>query len=473
MSVAVSRRLAFNAYIQVGGEVISRLLMFALYAVMARRLGLRGFGDFTFALSLTGLMLLADSAVDDILVRDIARARSKAGRLAGDALAAKLTVGALVGSFAIAFVLVGDYSWTVRGAVCLLIVGAIPELGITTIYAVLRGVDDFRTGTLGLLIMRTTRATLGVTILLIGGGILLVASSYAAGALVALAITVPVLAGRRSMPRPVWSRGAIRRVLSRVWPVVAAGALDTILISAAPIVLSALKGNAAVGAYGAGIRLALIAQFLSIAVGSAVLPTAARTDPTTTPTLGEIVEATLKITTVALVPLTLALALFAHPIVTFIYGHGFGAAVTPTRLLAALVLVRGVAIVTFIVLLARDRLASLLRIPAAVLLGYVVLLAAVVPAQAENGAAAATLIMELAYAALMVVATVRVTGPVSLARVASGALVGSAATLGTGAAGCVVALLAYVPLLVLWEYLMYPGDLHWIATVIRVPRPVY
>jgi O-antigen/teichoic acid export membrane protein len=474
---SASRRVAANTLVQVAGEVVSRLLLFAFFAIMVRRLGAGGFGDFTFALSLTGLMLVTDSAVDDVLTRDVARHGMPGPRLVGDALMAKITVGGALGAFAIAYSFAGGYSWTVRAVVSLLVLGSVAELVGTTSYATLRGLEDFRTGTLGLLIMRAARATAGIAVLLLGGGLVLVAATYAGGAFVALAYAGWALGARGNSPRPDLSRGATSRVMRRAGPLLMAGVVDTVVVSLGPIVLSAVSGSAAVGAYGAAIRLGLITQFLGIALAAAVLPIFARSNRTSTPPLGEMVQVTLKVTIAALLPVAAFLALFAAPVVELVFGHGFTSAVTPTRILAPLALVPAVAMVASVVLLARNRLTPLIRVPIVVLVVDVILLAALVPAHAEIGAAIALLVAEVLYAALLIVATVRVTGPLSLVRMAGGpaagcaAMVAAVAALGGGAAGVAVALVGYGVALLLWERARYPGDLDRVAAlVLRLPR---
>lgn len=469
------RRIVLNTGIQAAGEITSRLLNLAFYAVMARRLGPGGFGNFTLGLSLIALMLLADSAIDDILSRDVARDGIESPPRTSDALVAKVTVGAITGVLAIAFTFVADYSWTVRAAVALLVLGSLPELAATTFFAVRRGLEDFRTGATGLLIMRTARTLIGIAVLLAGGGIISVAAAYAAGGLIALAYIINARSREPGAPHLTWSSGATMRVLGRAWPLVAAGALDTLMISVGPIVLSLVQGASAVGAYAAGIRLALVAQFLGVAVATAVLPLLARTSRTAASSFPHAVESSLKAATVLLLPVAVFLALFASTAVSVIYGHRYTAAVTATRILSGVLLVRGVAVITFTALLARNRFVELVRIPAAVFAGYIVLLGVLVPLYSVNGSATALLVAEAAYAVALTAATVRVVGTLSIIRITSGPLVGAVAMLGAaeilgrGALGIVVALSGYLLVLSIWERAFYSTDLTWIIQSVLHP----
>src|SRR5205807_8159704 len=122
------------------------------------------------------------------------------------------------------------------------------------------------------------RAALGIAALLLGAGLLVVAGTYAAGALLTLGYARRALARRADVPRPVWHHGATRRVVRQAGPLLVAGGVDTLLVSLAPIVLSRVDGAAAVGAHGAGMRLAPLPHFPAVAIAAAVPPVFPRSD---------------------------------------------------------------------------------------------------------------------------------------------------------------------------------------------------
>ena len=83
-SMSAPRRVARNAAVRMGGEIVAKLASLAFFVVMARELGARGFGEFQFALALTGaLIYLAGFGTDQLLAREVARERGLAGPAAG------------------------------------------------------------------------------------------------------------------------------------------------------------------------------------------------------------------------------------------------------------------------------------------------------------------------------------------------------------------------------------------------------
>ena len=63
-----ARRVARNAGVRAGAEIIGKVATFAMFVVIARQLGPQGFGDITFALALTGQLLLIASFGMDVVV---------------------------------------------------------------------------------------------------------------------------------------------------------------------------------------------------------------------------------------------------------------------------------------------------------------------------------------------------------------------------------------------------------------------
>ena len=105
MTASAPRLVARNAAVRVAGEVLAKLASLAFFIVMARQLGEAGFGEFQFALALTGaLVYVAGFGADDLIAREVARDRGRAGRLLADASAIKLLGGILMVGVAVVIV---------------------------------------------------------------------------------------------------------------------------------------------------------------------------------------------------------------------------------------------------------------------------------------------------------------------------------------------------------------------------------
>src|SRR5690242_9734570 len=94
-------RVATNTIARAAGEAVAKAASLAFYVVMARELGTHGYGSYVFALALTGTLLIGSGfGTDDLIARQVARERSRAGYYLANTVALK--VAASIGLLALA-----------------------------------------------------------------------------------------------------------------------------------------------------------------------------------------------------------------------------------------------------------------------------------------------------------------------------------------------------------------------------------
>jgi O-antigen/teichoic acid export membrane protein len=460
------------------GQAASKLASFAFYVVMARRLGQEGFGSFTFALSLA-LLLTAYSAfgTDAVLSRAVARRADAVHDLFWNTIAVKLAFGALGVGAAIAVATLGDYGASVRAAVALLSAAVLVEIVAKTLYATFQGTFDLVPTAQSMLVQRTATAAAGITALVLGAGLVTVSLIYLGGAILGLAYAASALRRRGIRPRMSVGVRPAGRLVSTSYSIGLASVFGTILFRADATILSLMKGNAAVGVYGAGYRLLESTLFLGYNLVTAAYPAMSRLGRDSKPTIGEAYEATLKALVVIFLPIGAALALFATPITTLVYGDGFDEATTAVRLLGAAAALYPVSYLSGYVLASQDRQRLIPWITGAVALENVGLNLVVIPHYSYNGAAAVTSVSELTHAVAFVVVAMTVTGPVSARRIVTGPAAGAGAMgltallVGRDLAALAVAVAAYASVLLAVERWRHPRDVRAAAGLLRGRSP--
>jgi O-antigen/teichoic acid export membrane protein len=471
-----SRRVARNTGVMVGGQALSKLASLAFYVLMARKLGQHGFGSFTFALSLAVLLTsFAGFGTDSILAREVARDRAAAHRLFWNAILLKVAVGAIAVVAAIAIVELGDYGSDVRAAVALLAVGALIDLTSKTVDATFLGLQDMWPSTVALVIQRFATAAAGIVALLLGAKLVPLAAIYAAGALLGLTLVARALVRRGLRPRLQLSRSGALKLASTSMPIGIASVFSIILFRADATILSLMKGNAAVGIYGAGYRLLESTLFLAHTFVTATFPVLSRLGRRTTPTIGEAYESGLKVLVAVFLPIGLGFVLFAAPIVNLVYGDAYDEAVTVVRLLGGATVLFGVSYMSSYLLSAQDRQNVIPWISAGVMVQNIVLNVLFIPRHSFDAAAAATTVSEATNALLYLGFALRATGPISLRRIGTGPLAGGVAMgaiallagahLGTLVAG----LAAYAAVFMLVEARLFPRDVDMVRNLVRSP----
>jgi O-antigen/teichoic acid export membrane protein len=461
-------RVARNTGFLAVGDIASKFASLAFYAVMARTLEQEGFGDFTFALSLALLLAAFDTGVDPLVTRGIARRRDDVHNLFWNALAIKLTAGVVGTALAVAVAVAGGYDGTVQGAVAILSVSAVLQLSTKTIYATFQGVEDMGPIAVSSVIERFSTAAMGITLMALGLGLVPVSLCYLGGTLLAAGYAGRALVRRGIRPALRLSSARVRSLATASFAIALGGILSTFLFRIDAVMLSLLKDNVAVGFYGAAYRLLESTLFLSFAFVGAMLPVLARLGRNTDPTLGRTFEAACKVIFAVLLPIGAGFVLFAEPVIRLLFGDSFVDAASAVRLLGGAAVLYGFNYLAWYALISQGRERIIPWITGAVALENVVLNLLLIPRYSFDGAAAVTTVSELTLAVLFGIATLRLTGPISIARIAAGPLiacagmVGVALALGSGWVALGGGIAAYAILLLVVERRLFPADVQLI-----------
>jgi O-antigen/teichoic acid export membrane protein len=327
-----------------------------------------------------------------------------------------------------------------------------------------------------LVIQRWVTALVGIAAMLAGADVVAVAGVYLGGALLALAYAATRLGGMKIRASRNLSMEGTRTLLGMSMALGLTLIVHTVLFRVDAVLLSLIKDNAAVGLYGVAYRLFESTLFITYAFVAALLPTLARLSPHT-PELASAFASGTKLIVLALLPLGAIFALFPEPILRLIYGTDFDAAATPMRWLAGAAAVYGVGYLATALLIAQGRQGLLPWISGSVLVLNVGLNLLLIPRYSYDAAAAITSLSEVVLAIVCVTAVLRLTGPVSAARIVSGPLAGVAAmglvalVAGTGLAGLLVAAVAYPLVLLAVERRLFPADVRLIRDTLRIASP--
>jgi O-antigen/teichoic acid export membrane protein len=472
------RRVARNTGAYLGGELVNRVATVALFAVMARELGREGFGDFTFAISLVVLLAIAAGlSTDEIVTRAVARDVRELDRLLWSALALKAGGGLVVVLVACGVAALGAYGAAVAAAIVLVAVAGLFDLLADTTYAVFQGLEDFRPLAIGRIVQGVTRATAGIAVLLAGGSLLAVACVYAASSLAALvyaATRVARDARPRSLRRP--SRKGIQGLARSGLPIAVGGLVETGMLSATTVLVSALQGNAAVGLLGAASRLVDGTFALSAAFAAAMAPLLARAARAESTSLRDVYAGGTRVLVAVLLPISAAFLLFADSLTRLIFGSSFEPAASAVQLLSATVLLNGVSWLSAHALIACGRQARIPWIAGIVAVQVLALDLVLIPAYSYDGAAVAILAGAVTYAALATLAAVREAGSLPLSEIAIAPLAGVGgmalltALIGADLVVIPLAAATYVLVAGTIERFLHPADLRLAFDAVRRAR---
>jgi O-antigen/teichoic acid export membrane protein len=467
-------RVARNSGLLIAADLAGKLATVALFAIMARELGRRGFGDFTYAAALAALVTsLAGLGTDDIVSRAVAQRERDARGLVRDALTIKLVVGGAALLAVAVLAIVGQFSSSMRATLILVSASALVDLLAQTVYAVFRGLGDLAPESACRTVQIWSRAAGGVAALLMGGGTASVAAVYVVTSALALALGAALLRRRFALQRGRREVTAMKRLAVASLPLAVTALIDAVVFSVDTLILAAQKGNAAVGLFGAASRLVDSTFFVAAAVGAAVVPALAGAARRTVAEAAAVYEGTCKALAAVLLPVSVAFVLFARPLTTIVFGDRFEPAASAVRLLGPTVLLFAVSSVSIYLLIAFHRQALVPLMAGAALLVNVVFALLLIPTHSFNGAAIAVLVAEVGHVAVVVIVVRRLVRRLSLRRILLGP---SAGTLGMGLVALLagdellvlgLAAFAYLLILLTVERVAYPADLRLTLGLLR------
>lgn len=415
--------IARGAGWKLGADLLSRALQYVLLWVAARSLGTVEFGDLTFGLAL-GYMLapVADFGLQLFVQRELARLavpgasarpyfkdEATAGRLVGGGLAIKLGLSAGATALLAGLVLLEPAGS--KGAVLLLGMSMIATGGLEYLAYCLRALGRLKYEALAIVLGRATNLGLGMALLYMGAGVWGLALAANVATAIALVFAYRRLAGYIT---PLW-RPDLAFWARHIWQPTAVGVgvifsimsfrIDNLLILPA-------AGREALGLYNAAYKLFEPSLILPSVLLAAIFPLLGRRFGQHQHQQAER-AATLQLAVQTLLALmvlgggaTLVLRAGALPLVNLLYGPQYAQSVPLLQVLAlaCLPVYLNYGLTHMIIAMDRPHLYA-----AFTLCALVVNVAAnltLLPATGIWGAAAATVITEIALLALCAAAVV-------------------------------------------------------------------
>lgn len=466
-------RLQRNFILLAGSNLLAPMASMALVLAIARLHGAEMLGKYSLLMT---VFVLGQSCVGlglpVLITREVSRQRAEAGRYVVNACA---VTGVILGPvLAVAAAVAARASDRELGIALALVIGALlPSMVIVHAEAVLLAFE--RAGDLVTInvLENTVRAAAGVAIVLLGGGLIALAASLLvlrAGAMLAFlaALRRRGVAGRGALD------GAVCRTMLRAVPVLGAIPIVNALYARADVLLlTALGSWAQLGLYSAALRLVDVARTLAPAYARALYPVLARLRTESEEAFAVLVRRATREITILVLPVVIALAAFAEPVMAMLYGEQLAGGAMVLRILAWSLVPTTVAATLAQILFAAGLQGVDLRVNIIATVFVAVAAAAAITLWGAGGAATAVLLASALYAALQYAWVRRAVvdpglGPM-LARLAAVAAAGVLAILAASsapalAAGAVAALASAAAV---WATrVVRREDVQWIADLL-------
>ena len=319
-----TEKVARNVVATLATQLISWGLTFAVTLYLPRYVGDVGLGKLAFAASFVAVFgVIVPLGTSTLLVKEIARDRSRTGELLLAALALRLPLGLLVAGLAVGLASLLGYPPLTRVLVTMAALGMLAGTINDAFGAALQGQENLTRQSVGVLVNKFLGSALTILLIFRHAPLWTLA---AIGIWTGLAsLVVNASAFRPLLPTlHLPSQKTIRHVAVAGLPFMGWIVFQTLYGQTDPIVLSLVTNDKTVGWYAAAFRLIGTTLFLPTALATALMPTLSRLYREDSDGFKRLARRLLSMVMLCGVPISLVLLLLPDRLITLLhYPAGF------------------------------------------------------------------------------------------------------------------------------------------------------
>lgn len=314
--------IAKNTFFLTAGSVVQKILAFVYFTVLARHyLTPEDVGRYLYALSYAAMFsVIVDFGVQHVIIREMAKDRSKVSAIIGNALGIKaaFAIVTAVAMFGAARLTESDpVKIALISIACITLVLDSVQL---TFYAVMRAYEQLRHEALGVLIGQVITVAFGIAMLALGKPLLYLMVAYVAGSLWNAFFSWNA-AQRVSRERfkLIFDLRTWREILKLSIPFALAAVFVRVYSSVDSVILNHIAGNAAAAYYGVPYKFVFAFQFIPIALAAAIYPAFSRVWQNNAQKAGDIFSEAERYLMLIVLPLTVGMTTLAEPLTVTLY----------------------------------------------------------------------------------------------------------------------------------------------------------
>lgn len=334
------QRITKNASVLLGADIIGKILSFLYLMYMARHLGAEGYGILSFALAFTGIFgIFTDLGLKLLTIREVARDKSLASKYLANIIAMKVVLVTFVfGLIALTINLLGYPRQTIE-VVYLVAMFVILQTFAHTFYSIFHALEKMEYVSLGQIIFAIP--------MLVGVSLAIRYSFSVVGfACVYVAVSVIELGYTFALTRLKFCNAALgsaviaiefdwsfwKRCIREAWPMGAMAVCTVIYYRIDMVMLSLMKGETAVGLYGAAFKLSEISTIIPTMFMLSVFPVMSKYHKDSRRSFIRAYEKSIRYLLYIALPMALGVTLLARPIINVIFGNEFSGSIVALQI---------------------------------------------------------------------------------------------------------------------------------------------
>lgn len=330
----ILRSLLKNTIARSATEIINRLGAAVFWVLVARQLGAAALGALAFGLSLHAFFLtISTLGLGAVVIRDVARDRSKAPAYFGHTLILGFVCAVLAAGLMIGVTLLLQPNPESIFASVVMAVAVIPASGFYWSKSLLSAAEDMSKIAVARLGENSFKILVGIVALLWGAGIAEIAVIVAISKAMPAVIAYPYA---RRYAKPIWRLSrTTSRYLLRMIPSFSLISVFNSLFWAAPVViLTHVSGEYQAGLFSAAYKLVDVTVSFAHAYGGALFPIASRTLKSNVELFKSLFVKSIKYMLMMTLAMAAVLSVLSRQVILLVYGADMLNAAPVLQLLA-------------------------------------------------------------------------------------------------------------------------------------------
>jgi O-antigen/teichoic acid export membrane protein len=399
--MTTAKRVVRNSFWLLFANVVVRMISAFVFVILARVWGKEVFGQYSFAIAFVGFFtLVANFGFSGVIVRDVAKNKSLAGKYLGNVMSMKIFFSI------IAFLLLFIVSFFINKPDFLRIAIYIFGLEIIisgfdgTLRCIFQAYEKMEYDALTNIIYKVLWAIFILLIIFNYPALVSVALATLASVILSLTITYFIVAKKFVAFKLQWDFGFWKQLILEAYPFTLIGLFSLINFRIDQVMLSFMRTDAAVGIYNASYKIIDMLAIVPSILLTALYPVFSRFHQDNKLLLKKSFNLALRYLAIACIPIVIGVFLIADKIIILLYGSGYLESISVLKILIFISLISFINTPLFVALNAIGKQRITMINTAFTALANIVMNSILIPIWGINGAALATIISELTFFAL-------------------------------------------------------------------------
>ncbi len=313
--------------------IIQKVISFSYFTLLARYLGPADLGKYYFAISFTTIFaIFIDLGLANVIIREVAKEGSKAGKLLANILGLKVPLALFSLLAATIIISFSHPDPIVKILVYISCISMVLDSFTATFFSVVRGFHNLKYESIASIVFQLIVLTVGYGALLLGYGLIAAMAALALASLYNFFYSFWVTARRIKLKISLaWDKELLKEIALIAWPFAVYAIFQRFYTYLDSVLLSFYSGNEQVGLYQVAFKIIFALQFLPLAFTASLYPALSAYWKHNRDQLAITFERALNYLAIISWPIVFGVVLLADKIV-LLFKEGYEGAILPLRI---------------------------------------------------------------------------------------------------------------------------------------------